>query len=120
MLEDDARRGLEARLEPYGEMDPAERQGYFDRLDFETEIIINMGFPGYFLIVADFINWAKNNGYKLVQNVKTDTWQLFDLLRDPDETTNLRSTAPAAQFDDDQPDVAQRREDRAAGDRGVP
>jgi len=62
MLEDDARRGLEARLEPYGEMDPAERQGYFDRLDFETGIINKMGFAGYFLIVADFIKWAKDNG----------------------------------------------------------
>jgi DNA polymerase-3 subunit alpha len=35
---------------------------YYDRLDFETNVIIQMGFPGYFLIVADFINWAKNNG----------------------------------------------------------
>ncbi|MCV2503547.1 MAG: DNA polymerase III subunit alpha, partial [Neisseriaceae bacterium] len=35
---------------------------YQKRLDFELDIIIQMGFPGYFLIVADFINWAKNNG----------------------------------------------------------
>jgi DNA polymerase-3 subunit alpha len=35
---------------------------YYERLDFETNVIIQMGFPGYFLIVADFINWAKNNG----------------------------------------------------------
>jgi len=35
---------------------------YADRLDFETSIIIRMGFPGYFLIVADFIKWAKDNG----------------------------------------------------------
>ncbi len=35
---------------------------YRDRLDFELQTIIQMGFPGYFLIVADFINWAKNNG----------------------------------------------------------
>ncbi len=35
---------------------------YSDRLKFETETIIQMGFPGYFLIVADFINWAKHNG----------------------------------------------------------
>ncbi|MEN9682306.1 MAG: hypothetical protein RLZZ427_57 [Pseudomonadota bacterium] len=61
MLEDDARAGLEQRLEPYGEMDPAERQAYFDRLDFETGIINRMGFAGYFLIVADFIKWAKDN-----------------------------------------------------------
>ena len=61
MLEADARAGLEKRLEPYGEMDPAERQAYFDRLDFETGIINRMGFAGYFLIVADFIKWAKDN-----------------------------------------------------------
>ena len=35
---------------------------YQQRLQFEIETIIGMGFPGYFLIVADFINWAKNNG----------------------------------------------------------
>ncbi|MFM5930215.1 MAG: DNA polymerase III subunit alpha [Novosphingobium sp.] len=61
MLIADARAGLEARLAPYGEMDPAERQSYFDRLDFETNVINGMGFAGYFLIVADFIKWAKEN-----------------------------------------------------------
>ncbi|QRN41093.1 MAG: DNA polymerase III subunit alpha [Neisseriaceae bacterium] len=35
---------------------------YQERLDSELDIIIQMGFSGYFLIVADFINWAKNNG----------------------------------------------------------
>ncbi len=35
---------------------------YQSRLDFELGTIIQMGFPGYFLIVADFINWGKNNG----------------------------------------------------------
>ncbi|MDK4537562.1 DNA polymerase III subunit alpha, partial [Kingella kingae] len=35
---------------------------YQARLDFELQTIIQMGFPGYFLIVQDFINWAKNNG----------------------------------------------------------
>ncbi|MHB1591593.1 MAG: DNA polymerase III subunit alpha, partial [Sulfuricella sp.] len=35
---------------------------YTDRLKFEIGTIIQMGFPGYFLIVADFINWAKHNG----------------------------------------------------------
>ncbi|KUO55556.1 MAG: DNA polymerase III subunit alpha [Sphingomonadales bacterium BRH_c3] len=62
MLAEDARKGLEARLEPYGELSDAERKTYFDRLDYEVEIIVNMGFPGYFLIVADFIKWAKDNG----------------------------------------------------------
>jgi DNA polymerase-3 subunit alpha len=35
---------------------------YFSRLEFELDVIIQMGFPGYFLIVADFIKWAKANG----------------------------------------------------------
>ncbi len=35
---------------------------YSERLEFEVAMIIRMGFPGYFLIVADFINWSKNNG----------------------------------------------------------
>jgi DNA polymerase-3 subunit alpha len=62
MLAEDARKGLEARLEPYGEMSAEERKVYFDRLDYEVDIIVGMGFPGYFLIVADFIKWAKDNG----------------------------------------------------------
>ncbi|MDE8652733.1 DNA polymerase III subunit alpha [Novosphingobium album (ex Liu et al. 2023)] len=49
-----------ARLKPTGV--GAEFLDYADRLDFETGIIIRMGFPGYFLIVADFIKWAKDNG----------------------------------------------------------
>ncbi len=46
--------------------DPAVREQneptYRERLEFEIKTILQMGFPGYFLIVADFINWAKNNG----------------------------------------------------------
>ncbi|TMM50045.1 DNA polymerase III subunit alpha [Qipengyuania marisflavi] len=61
MLAADARKGLEARLAPYGELGEDERQAYFDRLDFEVGIINQMGFPGYFLIVADFIKWAKDH-----------------------------------------------------------
>ncbi|MXP46471.1 DNA polymerase III subunit alpha [Altererythrobacter luteolus] len=61
-LAEDARKGLEMRLEPYGEMSAEERKVYEDRLDFEVDIIVKMGFPGYFLIVADFIKWAKDNG----------------------------------------------------------
>ncbi|TFH73086.1 DNA polymerase III subunit alpha [Gammaproteobacteria bacterium LSUCC0112] len=34
---------------------------YYERLDFELNVIIQMGFPGYFLIVMEFIQWAKNN-----------------------------------------------------------
>ena len=39
-----------------------ERPRYVERLEFEIATILKMGFPGYFLIVGDFINWAKNNG----------------------------------------------------------
>ena len=39
-----------------------QRPSYEVRLKFEVRTISQMGFPGYFLIVADFINWAKNNG----------------------------------------------------------
>ncbi len=46
--------------------DPAQREAemprYRQRLEFEMDTIVKMGFPGYFLIVGDFINWAKNNG----------------------------------------------------------
>lgn len=61
MMAEMAHAGLVQRLEPYGEMDAALRQTYFDRLDFEVGIINRMGFAGYFLIVADFIQWAKAN-----------------------------------------------------------
>ena len=39
-----------------------DRQTYIDRLKFELRVIESMGFPGYFLIVADFVKWAKSNG----------------------------------------------------------
>ncbi|PTQ10216.1 DNA polymerase III subunit alpha [Sphingomonas oleivorans] len=58
-LRRDARAGLEARLAKM--TGPVDRQAYFDRLEFEIDIIIRMGFPGYFLIVADFIKWAKDH-----------------------------------------------------------
>ena len=38
------------------------RQDYETRLDFELDTICKMGFPGYFLIVADFIQWGKQHG----------------------------------------------------------
>ena len=40
----------------------AERPRYTERLEFEINTILKMGFPGYFLIVGDFINWAKSHG----------------------------------------------------------
>jgi DNA polymerase-3 subunit alpha len=59
-LRRDARAGLEKRLEGYT-LSGEERQAYFTRLDYEVDVIVGMGFPGYFLIVADFIKWAKEN-----------------------------------------------------------
>ncbi|HEY5710284.1 MAG TPA: DNA polymerase III subunit alpha [Allosphingosinicella sp.] len=59
-LREDAVAGLEARLAVYGALPAEERQAYFDRLDYEVGVIIDMGFPAYFLIVADFIKWAKS------------------------------------------------------------
>jgi len=57
--------GLEHRLEfilDKNQVDYDERRKeYVDRLEFELDIIIQMGFPGYFLIVMDFIQWAKDN-----------------------------------------------------------
>jgi len=50
--------GLQVRLDVM-EADAATREAYQKRLDFELGVIIKMGFPGYFLIVADFIQWAK-------------------------------------------------------------
>ncbi|MEQ5837619.1 DNA polymerase III subunit alpha [Marinobacter sp. NFXS9] len=58
--------GLEDRLSRTLSPDDPEydekRAAYYKRLNFELDIIIQMGFPGYFLIVMDFIKWAKNNG----------------------------------------------------------
>jgi DNA polymerase III subunit alpha len=59
MLRERSWQGLEKRLEKAGITDPAEREAYDKRLQFELDVIIQMGFPGYFLIVADFIQWAK-------------------------------------------------------------
>ncbi|WP_374631466.1 DNA polymerase III subunit alpha [Ferrovibrio sp.] len=53
--------GLEKRLQDAGITGDAAKP-YWDRLEFECQTIINMKFPGYFLIVADFIQWAKANG----------------------------------------------------------
>jgi len=60
-----SRQGLEKRLEflqqqmPEGEQ--LDRAPYDERLKIELDVIIEMGFPGYFLIVMDFIEWAKNH-----------------------------------------------------------
>lgn len=52
-------KGLQYRY-PGGIPDEVRKQA-----DYELEVITSMGFPGYFLVVADFINWAKNNGIRV-------------------------------------------------------
>jgi DNA polymerase-3 subunit alpha len=54
-----AKEGLKARLAKDRVDDP---KLYTERLDFELDVIIKMGFAGYFLIVSDFIKWSKQNG----------------------------------------------------------
>jgi DNA polymerase III subunit alpha len=56
-----AREGLARRLEVMG-ADAATRARYAERLEYELGVIASMGFAGYFLIVADFIQWAKAQG----------------------------------------------------------
>jgi DNA polymerase III subunit alpha len=61
-----SRQGLEKRLAKLFDASAPEfaeqRKPYDERLEIELDVIIQMGFPGYFLIVADFIQWAKANG----------------------------------------------------------
>ena len=57
-LRREAHAGLDQRLEGRTE---EQKQPYRERLDFEIDVITRMGFAGYFLIVADFIQWAKAN-----------------------------------------------------------
>ncbi len=52
---------LAAYLAKHGAFEGYSEEDYYDRLGFEVDIILQMGFPGYFLIVADFINWSKEN-----------------------------------------------------------
>jgi DNA polymerase-3 subunit alpha len=63
---EESRKGLRARLAvrpPTGQGTLAERtKAYEERLELEIGVINQMDFPGYFLIVADFIQWAKNHG----------------------------------------------------------
>ena len=57
-----ARAGLQARLKAQGLAKGFSQDDYIKRLDYELGIIQGMKFPGYFLIVADFIKWAKSQG----------------------------------------------------------
>ncbi|MHA7134907.1 DNA polymerase III subunit alpha [Oerskovia turbata] len=52
-------KGLHERY-PNGISDAVRKQA-----EYETKVIVQMGFPGYFLVVADFINWAKDNGIRV-------------------------------------------------------
>ncbi len=58
-LRQQALAGLEARLEIHPLAEGYSREDYFERLEFEIGVIENMHYSGYFLIVADFIKWAK-------------------------------------------------------------
>jgi len=60
-LRDMAEKGLEERFLELGTPEE-KKQAYRERLEYELGVIIRMDFPGYFLIVSDFIRWAKNNG----------------------------------------------------------
>ncbi|MCC7096335.1 MAG: DNA polymerase III subunit alpha [Thermomonas sp.] len=61
-IRSEAHAGLEARLQKNPLAPGKTREDYIARLDFELDTIIKMGFPGYFLIVADFIQWGKHQG----------------------------------------------------------
>lgn len=64
-LVEKAKQGLEERLEflfPAPEVRLQKRPEYDERLDIELKVINQMGFPGYFLIVMEFIQWSKDNG----------------------------------------------------------
>uniref|UniRef100_A0A2A4Z5W1 DNA polymerase III subunit alpha n=1 Tax=OCS116 cluster bacterium TaxID=2030921 RepID=A0A2A4Z5W1_9PROT len=60
-LTKDAIAGLKVRLAFHGPAEGYTEKDYHDRLDFELGIINDMKFPGYFLIVSDFIKWAKDH-----------------------------------------------------------
>ena len=58
MLRDATMNGLRERLKQHNITDTAP---YFEQAEYELGVIIGMGFPGYFLIVADYINWCRKN-----------------------------------------------------------
>ena len=61
-LKKQARAGLDVRLAANGPAEGFTTEDYLKRLEYEIDVITQMKFPGYFLIVADFIKWSKNNG----------------------------------------------------------
>lgn len=62
LLAERARQGLKDRLSALGLADGLTEEDYNKRLEYELEVISRMKYPGYFLIVADFIQWAKKQG----------------------------------------------------------
>ncbi|HEY7872213.1 MAG TPA: DNA polymerase III subunit alpha [Rudaea sp.] len=60
-IREQSRAGLEARLSKHGLAPGFTREDYASRLERELDTIVEMGFAGYFLIVADFIGWAKQH-----------------------------------------------------------
>lgn len=58
MLRDHTMTGLAKKLKEHGITDTSP---YYEQAEFELGVIINMGFPGYFLIVADYIDWCRKN-----------------------------------------------------------
>lgn len=58
-----SRKGLERRFAEISY--PIDREEYYARLDIELDVINSMGFPGYFLIVQDFINWSKQQSIRV-------------------------------------------------------
>ena len=61
-IRSEARAGLARRMHAHPPSPEHGLSPYEQRLETELDVIISMGFPGYFLIVADFINWAKQHG----------------------------------------------------------
>ncbi|MBP5352854.1 MAG: DNA polymerase III subunit alpha, partial [Alphaproteobacteria bacterium] len=68
-ITEESYKGLNERMEAQvytDEMTPEERleidKQYYSRLEYELSVIKKMGFPGYFLIVSDFIRWSKTHG----------------------------------------------------------
>ena len=58
MLRDMTMNGLQRRIQ---EFNISDTKPYFEQAEFELDVIINMGFPGYFLIVADYIDWCRKH-----------------------------------------------------------
>lgn len=62
LLAVDVKAGLEARFADLGKEVPPE---YYERMEYELGVVKNMGFPGYFLVVADLVRYAKENGIRV-------------------------------------------------------